>query len=116
MQYANVPGTRSQVLAAAEERERKLLGAEEGMARRRRDMEREHGARMAEAEAAVRRLQVECEHQLEMERDRWVGVCAWMHVCMCVNMCVKECMRVHAKITHMPGMAAKRQDTHTACH
>ena len=26
---------------------------------------------MAEAEAAVRRLQVECEHQLEIERDRW---------------------------------------------
>lgn len=34
-------------------------------------MEREHTSRMAEAEAAVRRLQVECEHQLEIERDRW---------------------------------------------
>ncbi|KAL6757254.1 hypothetical protein V8C86DRAFT_2629461 [Haematococcus lacustris] len=59
-----------QALATAEDRERRLLVAEEASVRRRKDMEREHAARMAEAEAAVRRLQVECEHQLEMERDR----------------------------------------------
>lgn len=58
------------MLSAAEERERKLVSAEDVMVRRRKDMEREHAARMAEAEAAVRRLQVECEHQLEIERDR----------------------------------------------
>lgn len=34
------------------------------------DMEHDHGSRMSEAEAAVRRLQIECEHQLEIERDR----------------------------------------------
>lgn len=58
------------VLAAVEERERKLILAEEGIIRRSKDMEREHAARMTEAEAAVRRLQVECEHQLTIERDR----------------------------------------------
>ena len=34
------------------------VAAEEAVLRRRRDLEREHAARMAEAEAAVRRLQV----------------------------------------------------------
>jgi centrosomal protein CEP120 len=47
-----------QVVAAAEERERRLVAAEEALARRRREAEREHAARAAEAEAAVRRLQV----------------------------------------------------------
>ncbi len=49
-----------QVLAAAEEREARLVAAEEGLSRRKRELEREHAARMAEAEAAVRRLQVSC--------------------------------------------------------
>eukprot|EP00967_Tisochrysis_lutea_P154604 scaffold307494_cov19-Tisochrysis_lutea.AAC.1 len=49
------------VLLVAEERERKLVGAEEATIRRRKDMEREHAARMAEAEAAVRRLQQKLE-------------------------------------------------------
>ena len=66
--------THTQVLLAAEDRERRLVGAEETLARRRKDLERDHAARMAEAEAAVRRLQVECEHQLEIERDRWGGL------------------------------------------
>lgn len=57
----------------AEARERRIVSAEEALLRRRRDMEGEHTARMSEAEAAVRRLQVECGHQLEIERDRWVG-------------------------------------------
>jgi hypothetical protein len=48
-----------QVLAAAEERERRLVAAEEAAARRRREQDREHAARLAEAEAAVRRLQVQ---------------------------------------------------------
>ena len=47
-----------QVLAAAEEREKKVAAAEEGVARRRKELEREHAARLAEAEATVRRLQV----------------------------------------------------------
>lgn len=59
-----------QALAAAEARERRILAAEEVLLRRRKELEREHSARMAEAEAAVRRLQVECEHQLDIERDR----------------------------------------------
>lgn len=47
-----------QVLTAAEEREARLIAADEALARRRADLEREHAARIAEAEAAVRRLQV----------------------------------------------------------
>ncbi len=63
----------SQVLSAAEARERRIVAAEEALLRRRKELEREHAGRMAEAEAAVRRLQVECEHQLDIERDRWEG-------------------------------------------
>ncbi|GLI70596.1 hypothetical protein VaNZ11_015526 [Volvox africanus] len=59
-----------QALAAAEGRERRILVAEEALLRRRKELEREHAARMVEAEAAVRRLQVECEHQLDIEKDR----------------------------------------------
>lgn len=47
-----------QVLSAAEEREQKLIAADEALTRRRKELEREHAGRMAEAEAAVRRLQV----------------------------------------------------------
>lgn len=46
------------MLAAAEDREARLVAADEQLARRRTDLEREHAARMEEAEAAVRRLQV----------------------------------------------------------
>ena len=42
---------------AAEERERKLVGAEESLARRRKEAEREHKAALADAQASVRRLQ-----------------------------------------------------------
>eukprot|EP00798_Chlamydomonas_sp_ICE-L_P005676 gene5676-3536_t len=69
-EYTALDDRTRQLLAATEDRERRLVVAEEAVLRRRRDMEREHVARMTEAEAAVRRLQVECEHQLEIERDR----------------------------------------------
>jgi hypothetical protein len=69
-EYAALEAKARQVLAAAEEREARLVAADEALARRRTDLERDHAARMAEAEAAVRRLQVECEHQLSIERDR----------------------------------------------
>ncbi|CAD7696409.1 unnamed protein product [Ostreobium quekettii] len=58
------------MLGMLEARERQLVAAEESLARHRRDIEREYAMRRAEAESAVRRLQVECEHQLSMERDR----------------------------------------------
>lgn len=58
------------MLSSAEARERRIVAAEEALLRRRKELEREHAGRMAEAEAAVRRLQVECEHQLDIERDR----------------------------------------------
>ena len=58
------------MMTTLEERERLLVSGEAAILRRRRDLEREHAGRMTEAEAAVRRLQVECEHQLEIERDR----------------------------------------------
>ena len=45
------------MLTAAEERERKLVGAEESLARRRKEAEREHKAALADAQASVRRLQ-----------------------------------------------------------
>lgn len=48
----------AQVLAATEDRERKVVAAEEEVARRRRELKREHAARVGEAEVAVRRLQV----------------------------------------------------------
>ena len=47
-----------QILNAAEEREKQVVGLEEELARRRRDLEHEHSTRLAEAEATVRRLQV----------------------------------------------------------
>ncbi|GMH41711.1 hypothetical protein BSKO_09621 [Bryopsis sp. KO-2023] len=59
-----------EMLESVEERERKLKAAEEGQSRRKTELEREYATRISEAEAAVRRLQVECEHQLTIERDR----------------------------------------------
>lgn len=47
-----------QILSAAEEREKLVVGLEEELARRRRDLEHAHSTRLAEAEATVRRLQV----------------------------------------------------------
>ena len=47
-----------QILSAAEEREKQVVGLEEDLARRRRDLEHEHSSRLTEAEATVRRLQV----------------------------------------------------------
>lgn len=51
-----------QILNAAEEREKQVVGLEEELARRRRDLEHEHSTRLAEAEATVRRLQVPLSH------------------------------------------------------
>jgi hypothetical protein len=48
----------AQVLLGAEAREAKLVAAEEALLTRRQDLERQAAARLAEAEAAVRRLQV----------------------------------------------------------
>ena len=59
-----------ELLAAVEERERRVVSAEEALSRRRQQMEREHGLRLSDAEAAVRRLQAEFEHQLDLERGR----------------------------------------------
>ncbi len=47
-----------QVLVEAEQREQRLVGAEESLARRRKEAEREHKAALADAQASVRRLQV----------------------------------------------------------
>ncbi|GFR45270.1 hypothetical protein Agub_g6376 [Astrephomene gubernaculifera] len=69
-EYLALEDKAQQVLAAAEGRERRIVAAEEALLRRRKELEREHAARMVEAEAAVRRLQVECEHQLDIEKDR----------------------------------------------
>eukprot|EP00775_Hariotina_reticulata_P003803 gene3803-4060_t len=62
------------VLTAAQAREASVLSAEADLRRRQSDLERQQAARMTEAEAAVRRLQVECEHQLSVERDRTAAV------------------------------------------
>ena len=47
-----------QILKEVEEREKQVVGLEEELARRRRDLEHEHSSRLTEAEATVRRLQV----------------------------------------------------------
>ena len=57
-------------LAATQERERRLVAAEESLSVRREAERREMAQRMSEAQHAVRRLQQECEHQLEMEKGR----------------------------------------------
>ena len=57
-------------VAATEERERRLVAAEESLSVRREAERREMAQRMSEAQHAVRRLQQECEHQLEMEKGR----------------------------------------------
>ena len=97
------------MLSSAEARERRILAAEEALLRRRKELEREAGSRLAEAEAAVRRLQVECEHQLDIERDRCVReqvgarrawrawpcgcVCGRMHrVCAGVGVVMRGCL------------------------
>ena len=61
-------------VAQVEERERKLIAAEESLSVRREAERREMAQRMSEAQHAVRRLQQECEHQLEMERGRGADV------------------------------------------
>jgi centrosomal protein CEP120 len=53
-----------ELLVAVEERERRVIAAEDAVGRRRAEMERAHATRLQEAEAAVRRLQVEFEHQV----------------------------------------------------
>ena len=60
----------STAIAVIEERERKLIAAEESLSVRREAERREMAQRMSEAQHAVRRLQQECEHQLEMEKGR----------------------------------------------
>ena len=61
-------------LAATQERERRLVAAEESLSVRREAERREMAQRMSEAQHAVRRLQQECEHQLEMETGRAADV------------------------------------------
>jgi len=61
-------------LAATQERERRLVAAEESLSVRREAERREMAQRMSEAQHAVRRLQQECEHQLEMEKGRAADV------------------------------------------
>ena len=61
-------------LASVEERERRLVAAEESLSVRREAERREMAQRMSEAQHAVRRLQQECEHQLEMEKGRTADV------------------------------------------
>ncbi len=57
-------------LSSAEERERKLVTAEESLTRRRKEIERQAAARAAEAQTTIRRVQEECEHQIQMEKIR----------------------------------------------
>ena len=64
----------SGALAATQERERRLIAAEESLSVRREAERREMAQRMSEAQHAVRRLQQECEHQLEMEKGRTADV------------------------------------------
>ena len=57
-------------LSSAEERERKLVTAEESLTRRRKEIERQAAARAAEAQTTIRRVQEECERQIQMEKIR----------------------------------------------
>ena len=61
-------------LASVQERERRLIATEESLSVRREAERREMAQRMSEAQHAVRRLQQECEHQLEMEKGRAADV------------------------------------------
>lgn len=67
--YANLDTRTRQILSATEEREKQVVALEEELARRRRDLEHEHSSRLAEAEATVRRLQADFEHQVKLERQ-----------------------------------------------
>lgn len=67
--YAHLDTQTRQILSAAEERERGVVALEEEMARRRRDLEHDHSTRLTEAEATVRRLQADFEHQVKLERQ-----------------------------------------------
>eukprot|EP00873_Tetraselmis_striata_P037318 jgi/Tetstr1/457582/TSEL_044150.t1 len=68
--YAALEERTRSVLKEMAAREAKLVAAEESLASRRAELERAAAARISEAEAAVRRLQLECEHQLDLERHR----------------------------------------------
>ncbi|KAK9829775.1 hypothetical protein WJX72_007833 [[Myrmecia] bisecta] len=73
-EYAALEAKTRMVLAAAEEREAKLVAAEESLARRRKDLEREHGQRLTEAQAAAaaeaRTAALEAEYQQFKDRQR----------------------------------------------
>ena len=69
-EYARLEGRAREVLKEMVAREARLVAAEEAVASRRGELERSAATRVGEAEAAVRRLQAECEHQLELERHR----------------------------------------------
>lgn len=68
--YTSLDAQTRQILNSAEEREKQVIGLEEELARRRRDLEHEHSTRLAEAEATVRRLQADFEHQVKLERQQ----------------------------------------------
>lgn len=59
------------MIDAVEERERKLVRAEESLAKRKSDLEREYTNKVSEAEAAVRRLQVRYGYGLFLT---WWGI------------------------------------------
>ena len=67
---SNLEKKLSAALSTVEERERRLVAAEESLSVRREAERRELAQRMSEAQHAVRRLQQECEHQLDMEKGR----------------------------------------------
>jgi len=70
-EHAALEAKLQESIERAETRERLLTTAEEAIQRKRRDEEREQALRAAEAQAAVRRLQEECEHQLSIEAQRY---------------------------------------------
>ena len=79
-----------QVLTAVEERERRLATTEEAGARQRRELQHEQSTAVAEAQAAVRRLQAECEHQLGLERGRGTELARQRQAAQDAQVCATE--------------------------
>eukprot|EP00899_Mesostigma_viride_P002592 jgi/Mesvir1/12333/Mv00520-RA.1 len=62
------------LLAVVEEREKKVIAAEEAVLLKRQQLEREYAQATQEAQSVMRRMQEDCEHLVEIERNRYADM------------------------------------------
>ncbi|KAJ7516333.1 hypothetical protein O6H91_22G054400 [Diphasiastrum complanatum] len=74
VELANIESKLRSKLLILEKRERALVLAEEEASLRRDALERDYAQRTADAQVAVKRLQSECEHRLELEGSKYAAL------------------------------------------